>query len=875
MRSLKILAATIFALTATTTTAVAELNTKYFRALQTEQLTSTQQVTWKNFGPAMSGYCDAFWIHPTDPNFMYVTLDMGNGYYTADGANSWMTYQKWDESGSDYRLDGVDFSRQDPTFGLAMNLRGRLMVTKDQGRTFNLMTTTGFDSSRGQTDKSIITVDPTNDNNWYVGAGKGWRSKSNHYSIKNPHGTTKSNNKRGCILVSKNRGKSWTEVGNGFEDWDIFRIFVNPRNPKELYAFTNYGFYRSVNAGKSFEKTGKGLPFNISRDGAMHYNEKSGKVTLFLLEQTNYFEDGETVSSKGGVFRSDDSGETWSCITGDMELDYTKLEPDNLVKKSFHKTMSGWFNITDTESRKRFTKLPTRLLSVYNRLIVNPNNVNEICVMSNAAHDRGVGPVEMWKTDNGGGHWYPTMRNGEYWESGKGREYWLSRGDGKDEIGRNMTFAHLEKEMKESNYSYAGARWAQFNTRNEIIAVMQQQVFRSTDHGKSFKQIDDIEATKGSWVGKGCSNLPGQAVVVDTHMKSPLFRAGEHGLWRLGDMGDCKYDGVAVKQLTGQSKSGHDARSISTVAVNPRDTNKIYTLQFRQHRCGYLWGSKDGGETWAEVNKDKRAVPYSTKSKETIFQRDLHIDGDDPNRMYFALPRDWDCYYTPSQWASNLPPKFPANSHGVYRSTDEGVNWGLANSGLPENANVWSIEMSPKDSKVLYACLTGDYDDRKKPKKMVGGSLYRSMDGAESWTKVKIPAEIEIVRQLFVDKTTGALYLSAGQAAGEAQSGGVWRSNDEGKTWRKIFEMAHVKGCTSSMANPQIIAVNVGSTKGKDNVNAGAYISLDGGANWIKANYQLGQPSRINTLELDPRDESVVWCSLYGSGWYKGTIHKK
>src|SRR4030042_1087889 len=85
----------------------------FFKDLLEKQMYSVDTIIWKNFGPGMAGYCEEFFIHPTDPNTILMNPDMGNAYCTNDNAISWTTIKKWDEDGESRNPVWIDFSRQD------------------------------------------------------------------------------------------------------------------------------------------------------------------------------------------------------------------------------------------------------------------------------------------------------------------------------------------------------------------------------------------------------------------------------------------------------------------------------------------------------------------------------------------------------------------------------------------------------------------------------------------------------------------------------------------------------------------------------------------------------------------------------------------
>ena len=86
---------------------------EFFKKLQTEKITSSDCLKWKQFGPGMAGYCEEFWIHPTNDNVMFMGPDMHVSYGTWDRGHSWQTLKDCDGTGQDMkRVIEMDFSRQ-------------------------------------------------------------------------------------------------------------------------------------------------------------------------------------------------------------------------------------------------------------------------------------------------------------------------------------------------------------------------------------------------------------------------------------------------------------------------------------------------------------------------------------------------------------------------------------------------------------------------------------------------------------------------------------------------------------------------------------------------------------------------------------------
>lgn len=827
----------------------------YFKRLQTQRVESSDFVEWHQVSPGSSGYCETFWTHPTDPKTLIMAPDMFNTFGSWDGGESWTTIKDFDAGSQEAALMGrimsLAFSPTNPDLGITMSQQGYAMRTTDRGRSWER----ACEMKLGKC--SAVAVDPTNEKIWYAAPGDFWNVKKNHRNAKTLADPSLGKDKAGYIYKSTDGGGSWTKITAGLpNNIEVGRIIVNPANTKEIFLASNHGVYKSVNGGNKWEASFDGIPNCIIRDLDSHYDKKSGRFTLFALDQTAYYPDGKSIRSEGGVFRSDDSAKTWVDITGNLAIDMSKIAVRPYRSFLYNRTVSHWLGINSKVLNQKYPEPPINILSVFNRLRVSPLNPDEIYVSNNPKHDFGFSPGEVWKSNDGGKSWFATARSGQYWSSETDKEYWESRNN---PMTPNEKFAHLQPHI-DRGISTFGNRFMEFDSKGTLYTGFEQQLMRSTDGGKTWEQRDDVETAEGSkaWVGRGGSNLPGRQILLETGVAGRyLFCSGEHGLWMtapLGSYPDKK--AVAITQIEGQVNE-HGAVSHAAVAVDPKNPDIIYTLQFRQDHRGYFRCSKDGGRTWANLSEP---LPWSKTavSGDRIFQSSLMVDPEDTQRIYFTTIQN-DQFAVPG---GNFDYKsFPF--FGISRSKDGGKTWELANKGLPEVCSVGRLEMDPKNPKVLYAALSPSKE------KHVGG-LYKSTDGADSWSKVNIPEGIISVNNVHQDPTNHMLYISCGTTDGSLETGGVWRSKDEGKTWEKFFYMPYIWQCETSPIDPDIITVVVAGQKKSSDVNCGAYISVDGGKNWEKVNRNIGLQHTITDLKPDPVDKKKLWMATKGSGWAVG-----
>lgn len=104
-------------------------------------------------------------------------------------------------------------------------------------------------------------------------------------------------------------------------------------------------------------------------------------------------------------------------------------------------------------------------------------------------------------------------------------------------------------------------------------------------------------------------------------------------------------------------------------------------------------------------------------------------------------------------------------------------------------------------------------------------------------------------------------------------SGGVWKTDNNGITYRPIFDTqgSYSIGCvTLDPSNPSVVWVGTGENNSQRSVSwgDGVYRSLDGGRSW--KNMGLKGSEHIGNIAIDPRDSSRVFVAAQGPLWNSG-----
>ena len=106
-----------------------------------------------------------------------------------------------------------------------------------------------------------------------------------------------------------------------------------------------------------------------------------------------------------------------------------------------------------------------------------------------------------------------------------------------------------------------------------------------------------------------------------------------------------------------------------------------------------------------------------------------------------------------------------------------------------------------------------------------------------------------------------------------AGSGGVWKTENSGTTWKSIFDgqKSYSIGCISlDPQNPNIVWVGSGENVGGRHVayGDGIYKSEDAGESW--KNMGLQKSEHISKIVIHPKNSNIIWVASQGPLWSKG-----
>jgi len=206
---------------------------------------------------------------------------------------------------------------------------------------------------------------------------------------------------------------------------------------------------------------------------------------------------------------------------------------------------------------------------------------------------------------------------------------------------------------------------------------------------------------------------------------------------------------------------------------------------------------------------------------------------------------------------------------GLYKSTDGGKTWvrkskGLGNTG---NMHVFMVKVHPK-TRDVYCGITAHRDGMKFP---VPGGLWKSTDGAETWTHITESVTLHWPNGFAVHpEDPKVIYLAAATIPGGPQ-GGIYRTADGGNSWKHLLRnedfrrtgpprFVHGMYVNLHPDNPDIVYLSTGTH--------GLWVSTDAGKTWKRL---MKLPfTHATNVTFDSGDRRIMYVATRGGGVWKG-----
>ena len=279
----------------------------------------------------------------------------------------------------------------------------------------------------------------------------------------------------------------------------------------------------------------------------------------------------------------------------------------------------------------------------------------------------------------------------------------------------------------------------------------------------------------------------------------------------------------------------YDGGRVARVAGVPGDPTTYYAAT----ASGGVWKSTDGGANWKSIFDDQPIASIGS----------IAIAPSDPNVVYVGSGE--------ANIRGNVAP-----GNGIYRSSDAGKTWSHV---WTQEGQIGTMVVHPKNPDVAFAAVLGRAFAANPER-----GVYRTRDGGKTWQQVLKKDDQTGASDVALDPTNPNIvfagFWQARRYPWDLVSGGpgsgLYVSRDGGDTWKQLTEKGLPNGIWGK------VGVAVAPSDGNrvyaviEADSGGLFRSDNGGDSWTRINGSRLIRQRAwyyTTLTVHPRNPNEVW----------------
>src|SRR5581483_2780343 len=656
-----------------------------------------QNMRWRCIGPFRGGRTVGAVGVPSQPNVFYIGVNNGGVWKTTDYGRTWTPIFDDQPTGS---IGDVAVSPSNPNviyIGCGEGLQRPDLSTgdgvyksTDGGKTWKHK---GLRD--GQQIGSII-VDPTNPDRVFAAV------------LGHPYGA---NEERG-IYRSLDGGETWQKVLYKDENTGAIQEAFDPKNPQVVYADLwagrqgpwengqwqgpGSGLYKSTDGGNTWEHLTKGLPT---------FEQGLGRIGIGIAYSNPniIYATVDASQQAGGIYRSDDAGESWRRISGDPRLwgrgsDFAEIAAHPKNPEIVYVANTASYVSTDGgKTFKGFKGAPGG--DDYHRFWINPDHPDTILLASDQGAVVTVNGGETWSSwyNQPTAQFYHVITDNQfpYWVYGGQQESGsagvASRGDYGAITWRDWQtvgveeYGYVAPDPLDPNIIYGG-KLTRFDRATGQVQNIAPEVLRGGKYRflrtapVIFSPVDQKTLYYAGNVLFKTTNGGNSWEVISPDLSREKWEVPANiGVYRSPEMEKMPRRGV-----------------IYTVAPSFRDINTIWAGT----DDGLIHITRDGGKSWKNITPPE----LKSWSKVSLLEAS-HFDNDTAYAAINTFRLD------------DLRPH-------IYKTHDGGKTWRHITAGIPDGGIVNAVREDPVRKGLLYAGTEQ--------------AVYVSFDDGEHWQSLRL-----------------------------------------------------------------------------------------------------------------------------------------
>ena len=507
-------------------------------------------------------------------------------------------------------------------------------------------------------------------------------------------------------------GKNWEKVLYVDANSGAVDLAMDYNNPRILYAsFWDHqrlpwyvrsggegsGIWKSTDGGDTWKKLDQGLPKSVMGKIGVTVSRANPKLVYAIIE-----------SEEGGLYRSDDAGESWRLVNDERVLRarswyymhiYADPSDENVVYVLNAPMMKS------IDGGKTFVNIPVPHGDNH-YLWINPKD-SDIMINSND----GGSNISF----NGGKSW-STQKNqptSQFYRVNVDNRfpYWVYGGqqDNSSVAIKSSSFSNgISWKDWIAGVGGCETAYVAFDKNNPVLMYAGCYQGIITEYSLDLDNTKDIMAYPSMGLGEPSDeqkyrfnwNAP---ILVSEHDPNTIYHAANK-LLRTSDRGisweeispdltknDKGNLGPGGGPITNEGAGGEVYHTIYYIAESPHNKEVIYTGA----DDGLIHITKDGGKNWVNITPDIQEGLINS----------IEVSPHDPATVYIAFNRY----------------KFDDFRPYILKSVDYGNTWSVHNSGIEENSFVRVVREDKVKEGLLYAGTER--------------GIYLSLDGGSNWSK--------------------------------------------------------------------------------------------------------------------------------------------
>lgn len=673
----------------------------------------SQSMTWRNIGPFRGGRVVAVAGVSADPQTYYFGGVGGGVFKTTNGGTTWTNVTDGFLNTSSVGAIAVAPSNTNVIYvgmgehtirGTTLSHGDGVYKSIDAGKTWMHL---GLETTRVI---SRIRINPANPDLVYVAA----------------QGTPYVPSKDRGVYRSKDGGKTWEKVLFVNDTTGPSDLAMDVTNPRVLYVgmwdhqrkpwYLRSGgpassIYKSSDGGDTWQKADVGLPAVMGRIGIMITADHNRLYALIECEP------------KGGLYRSDDAGKSWTLVNESWDLIsrpwyYMRLEGDPLNPDTIWVLNSQTYRSVDGGRSFSRANVPH---GDHHDIWINPNSPKTLIIGNDGgatiSYDGGI----TWSTQQNQptGQFYRVNVDDRfpYWVYG-GQQDWTT-------VGIPSATDHGAITQKDW-YSVGGGEsgFVAFDDRDPSLIYAGSWGGQITEFDQKLKYAHDIMAYPKIGFGLALRdrkyrfnyNAP---ILVSQHDRRVIYHAAQV-LLRSDDRGitwrevspDLTNPRPETQGIGGGPfwPEGEIYNTITYVAESPHDRNVLWTGS----DDGVIALTRDGGATWQR---------FSLPGLSDALINEIEVSPHDAATTYVAASRY----------------KFNDYRPQIFKTANFGQTWERIVEGIPVESWTRVVREDPKRKGLLYAGTeTG---------------VFVSLDDGKRWLSLQLNLPVTPVTDLQVHDT--------------------------------------------------------------------------------------------------------------------------